>query len=324
MRDALAATGRPIVYSICEWGQNRPVGRGRADVGNLWRTTGDISDNWSEHDRHRPAATGRWPPYAGPGALERPGHARGRQRRDDRHRVPHPLQPLGGDGRAAADRLRPAQATPQATFDILDEHRRHRGRPGPARQAGPRAVQQRRPLGLRQAAGERRRRRRPVQRDRAAAPISTTAAAVGLPAARGLRAARPVVARDHRDRGHDRRERARARHGDVPRHAPTRTGATTRRRRASPSATAERRGRATPTPCPDGRSGSTARCRTTAPRRRPRRDAEAQRPTSFEGITSEAEAGHFERRGADCVLQRVLRRPEGALHRQRRRATGCG
>src|SRR3712207_7124925 len=42
MRDALKATGRPIVYSICEWGQNKPWEWG-ADVGHLWRTTGDIS-----------------------------------------------------------------------------------------------------------------------------------------------------------------------------------------------------------------------------------------------------------------------------------------
>ncbi|MGW3034103.1 NPCBM/NEW2 domain-containing protein [Streptomyces sp. NPDC001178] len=45
MRDALEATGRPIVYSICEWGQNKPW-EWAADVGHLWRTTGDISDNW--------------------------------------------------------------------------------------------------------------------------------------------------------------------------------------------------------------------------------------------------------------------------------------
>ncbi|NGO06186.1 alpha-galactosidase [Streptomyces sp. HC44] len=49
MRDALKAasekTGRPIVYSICEWGQNKPW-EWAADVGHLWRTTGDISDNW--------------------------------------------------------------------------------------------------------------------------------------------------------------------------------------------------------------------------------------------------------------------------------------
>ncbi len=48
MRDALKATGRPIVYSICEWGRSDPkVWTWGANVGNLWRTTGDISDNWS-------------------------------------------------------------------------------------------------------------------------------------------------------------------------------------------------------------------------------------------------------------------------------------
>ncbi|NGN64481.1 alpha-galactosidase [Streptomyces sp. A7024] len=46
MRDALKATGRPIVYSICEWGENKPWEWAK-DVGHLWRTTGDISDNWS-------------------------------------------------------------------------------------------------------------------------------------------------------------------------------------------------------------------------------------------------------------------------------------
>nr|BFE73078.1 hypothetical protein GCM10020092_063790 [Actinoplanes digitatis] len=45
MRDALAATGRPIVFAICEWGENRPW-RWAGGVGNLWRTTGDIEDNW--------------------------------------------------------------------------------------------------------------------------------------------------------------------------------------------------------------------------------------------------------------------------------------
>src|SRR5437764_114097 len=46
MRDALARTGRPIVYSLCEWGVNNPWEWG-GDVGNLWRTTGDIGDNWA-------------------------------------------------------------------------------------------------------------------------------------------------------------------------------------------------------------------------------------------------------------------------------------
>jgi alpha-galactosidase len=70
MRDALAATGRPIVYSICEWGVNEPW-TWAGDVGNLWRTTGDISDNWgslkSIINQNAPLA-----PYAEPGAWNDP------------------------------------------------------------------------------------------------------------------------------------------------------------------------------------------------------------------------------------------------------------
>ncbi|MGD8497025.1 MAG: alpha-galactosidase, partial [Gemmatimonadales bacterium] len=45
MRDALRATGRPIFFSICEWGANRPWEWAPA-LGNSWRTTGDIYDSW--------------------------------------------------------------------------------------------------------------------------------------------------------------------------------------------------------------------------------------------------------------------------------------
>ncbi|HUE82093.1 MAG TPA: glycoside hydrolase family 27 protein [Pyrinomonadaceae bacterium] len=41
MRDALFATGRPIVFSLCEWGNNKPWLWAK-NVGHLWRTTGDI------------------------------------------------------------------------------------------------------------------------------------------------------------------------------------------------------------------------------------------------------------------------------------------
>jgi len=41
MRDALYAAGRPVVFSICEWGDTQPWLWGK-DVGHLWRTTGDI------------------------------------------------------------------------------------------------------------------------------------------------------------------------------------------------------------------------------------------------------------------------------------------
>ncbi|RSD23855.1 glycoside hydrolase family 27 protein [Amycolatopsis eburnea] len=49
MRDALKATGRPIAYSICEWGNFSPS-TWAPDVGNLWRTTGDITNNWGSID----------------------------------------------------------------------------------------------------------------------------------------------------------------------------------------------------------------------------------------------------------------------------------
>ncbi|WP_199273160.1 glycoside hydrolase family 27 protein [Streptomyces broussonetiae] len=46
MRDALAATGRPILFSLCNWGQEN-VWTWGAGVGNSWRTTGDISPSYS-------------------------------------------------------------------------------------------------------------------------------------------------------------------------------------------------------------------------------------------------------------------------------------
>lgn len=45
MSSALRASGRDIVLSICEWGGSKPW-LWAADVGNLWRTTGDIYDAW--------------------------------------------------------------------------------------------------------------------------------------------------------------------------------------------------------------------------------------------------------------------------------------
>ncbi|HEX5184429.1 MAG TPA: glycoside hydrolase family 27 protein [Allosphingosinicella sp.] len=45
MADALRATGRPIVFSMCEWGTSKPW-LWASKVGNLWRTTGDVIDHW--------------------------------------------------------------------------------------------------------------------------------------------------------------------------------------------------------------------------------------------------------------------------------------
>ena len=45
MRNALEKAGRPIVFSICEWGTNEPWLWGKG-VGHLWRTTFDIRPTW--------------------------------------------------------------------------------------------------------------------------------------------------------------------------------------------------------------------------------------------------------------------------------------
>ncbi len=47
MHEALVATGRPIVYSLCEYGMNRVWRWGPSVGGNLWRTTDDIEDNYT-------------------------------------------------------------------------------------------------------------------------------------------------------------------------------------------------------------------------------------------------------------------------------------
>jgi alpha-galactosidase len=43
--EAIRATRRPMVLSICEWGRNRPW-EWAGSVGHLWRTSGDIADRW--------------------------------------------------------------------------------------------------------------------------------------------------------------------------------------------------------------------------------------------------------------------------------------
>jgi len=51
IRNALNASGRPIVLSMCEWGTAKPWLWGKSIGGNLWRTSGDISDMWQSKDK---------------------------------------------------------------------------------------------------------------------------------------------------------------------------------------------------------------------------------------------------------------------------------
>ena len=48
MGQALKAAGRPIYYSICEWGHHRPWLWGPKVGGHSWRATGDIWDGWQD------------------------------------------------------------------------------------------------------------------------------------------------------------------------------------------------------------------------------------------------------------------------------------
>jgi alpha-galactosidase len=76
MRDALAATGRPIVYSLCAWG----FFEWGVGLGQLWRTTTDIQPYWSSDDPQVVAHTvtsimagnGSLAAYAGPNGWNDP------------------------------------------------------------------------------------------------------------------------------------------------------------------------------------------------------------------------------------------------------------
>ena len=66
MRKALEATGRPIVFSLCQYGWNDVWKWGPEVGGNLWRTTGDINDSYARMGEIGFAQAGL-AKYAGPG-----------------------------------------------------------------------------------------------------------------------------------------------------------------------------------------------------------------------------------------------------------------
>ena len=51
MRDALYQAGRPILFSMCEWGHSKPW-EWAAETGHMWRTTGDIYNSVAGIDEH--------------------------------------------------------------------------------------------------------------------------------------------------------------------------------------------------------------------------------------------------------------------------------
>jgi alpha-galactosidase len=70
MRDALMKQNKSIFYSICSWGEEDIPTWGK-DVGNSWRTTQDIMDNWKSMlniiDQNN-----KWYKYGGPGGWNDP------------------------------------------------------------------------------------------------------------------------------------------------------------------------------------------------------------------------------------------------------------
>jgi alpha-galactosidase len=115
MGEALAATGRPIVYSLCEYGWGSVEKWGPAVSGNLWRTTDDIRDEWSSMianvEKQVPTA-----PYAGSGHWNDPdmlevGHG---QMTDDEYRTHMSLWVLAASPLLAGNDVRNMTAATKA------------------------------------------------------------------------------------------------------------------------------------------------------------------------------------------------------------------
>lgn len=53
MSEALNATGRPILYSLCNWGEDYPWNWGTT-IANSWRITGDVYDSFDRPDDRCP------------------------------------------------------------------------------------------------------------------------------------------------------------------------------------------------------------------------------------------------------------------------------
>ena len=67
MGQALLDSGRPIVFSLCQYGVLKGPQWGAEVGGNLWRTTGDIRDTWDSMSHIGFDLQADLAPYAGPG-----------------------------------------------------------------------------------------------------------------------------------------------------------------------------------------------------------------------------------------------------------------
>ncbi|OEL20925.1 Alpha-galactosidase [Dichanthelium oligosanthes] len=65
MSNAMKTYGKNIFFSLCEWGRENPA-TWAGSMGNSWRTTDDIADNWGSMSS-RADQNDRWASYAGPG-----------------------------------------------------------------------------------------------------------------------------------------------------------------------------------------------------------------------------------------------------------------
>ena len=73
MSAALRASGRPIVFSLCDWGTSSPW-QWAGTVGNLWRTDADIMDVWDGVKPYQKGVVNILDDQVGKGAYAGPGH----------------------------------------------------------------------------------------------------------------------------------------------------------------------------------------------------------------------------------------------------------
>ena len=133
MGDALLKTGRPIVFSLCQYGMADVWKWGPKVGGNLWRTTGDISDHWKSMEEigFKQFAIAS---YIGPGHWNDPDMleiGNGGMTADE-YRTHMSLWSLLAAPLLAGNDLRTMTRGDQVNSD---EQRSHRHRPGPRGQA---------------------------------------------------------------------------------------------------------------------------------------------------------------------------------------------